>query len=117
MDNAQQIFEAAEAASRSGETASNFTILIQPGGGIHMIADSDWPLDRIQQHNGAEMAYRVGESNGKVVVEGHAGSRHCRLESESPNSVARQLLGGPCWITPAAPQNFAALPPAQVSYR
>ncbi|MGA2433753.1 MAG: hypothetical protein ABSG25_00560, partial [Bryobacteraceae bacterium] len=80
-----------------------------PGGGIHMIADSDWPLDRIQQHNGAEMAYRVGERNGKVIVEGRAGSRQCRLESEPPNQIARQLLGAPYAFAASLPQNVPTL--------
>ncbi len=93
LENARNIFEAAETASRAGQSASHITILIEPGGAIHMFADSDWPLDRLQEHNGAEMVYRVSEQNGKVMLEGCSGSCHCRIESESHAHIAHELLG------------------------
>ena len=68
------------------------TILISAGGGIRMIADSDWPLDSLQQHHGAEMAYRVSQSAIITRVEGRAGSRTCLFETEKPERAARALL-------------------------
>jgi hypothetical protein len=83
------ILEAAEAAGSS----SNMTILIGPQGAIHMIADSDWPLDSLSWHHGAKTAYRVSEQSGSVRVEGREGSRTCVMESAKPAQIARFLLG------------------------
>ena len=80
-EHAQQILEAAEAAAGRGEACSDVTILIGGDGGIHMISDSDWPLDSLALHHGARAAYRVGERNGAVVVEGRQDGRRCVLES------------------------------------
>ena len=93
FDDAQGIFEAAESAYRSGQSVSDTIVLIGPDGAIEMLAGSDWPLDRLAAERGAERAYRVGEAGGKVRVEARWGSRMCRLESESPSRVARDLLG------------------------
>lgn len=93
FDDARAIFEAAESAYRSGQCLSDTTVLIGPDGAIQMLAGSDWPLDRLAAERGAERAYRVGEAGGRVLLEARAGSRTCRLESESPSRVARQLLG------------------------
>lgn len=83
------ILEAAEAAGSS----SNITILINQEGAIHMIADSDWPLDSLTWHHGAKTAYRVSEQSGSVRVEGREGMRTCVMESAKPMQVARFLLG------------------------
>jgi hypothetical protein len=69
------------------------TILIRHDGGLHMIADSDWPLDSLSWHHGAKMAYRVSERSGSVRVEGREGLRTCVLESAKPVQIARLLLG------------------------
>ena len=92
LDNAEQILSAAESASASGQTPSDMTILITPGGGIRLVADSDWPLDSLQLHHGAAMAYRVSQSASIVRVEGRAGGRTCMFESAKPEQVARTLL-------------------------
>ena len=92
VDNAVQIFDAAENAVRAGHTPSEMTILISAEGGIRMIADSDWPLDSLQAHHGAGMAYRVSQGASQVRVEGRAGSRTCLFETAKPNWVARHLL-------------------------
>ncbi len=90
--HAQNILEAAESAgSNSGTT--QMTILLGPNG-IHMIADSDWPLDSLLQHHGAETAYRVSGHRGSMRVEGREGSRICVLESVSPSRTAKLLLAG-----------------------
>jgi hypothetical protein len=80
-------------AAESAGSPSNMTILIGPQGAIHMIADSDWPLDSLTWHHGARTAYRVSEQSGSVRVEGREGSRTCVMESMKPMQVARFLLG------------------------
>ena len=83
------ILEAAESAG----ACSNMTILLGTPGGIHMIADSDWPLDSLALHHGARTAYRVSERRGSVRVEGREGQRTCVIESAKPARIARFLLG------------------------
>jgi hypothetical protein len=102
VDNAVQLLEAAENAVQSGHVPSDMTILISPEGGIHMLAESDWPLDSLQLHHGARMAYRVSQSAANVRVEGRAGSRTCVFETAKPEQAARFLLQ-------RSPSSFAAL--------
>jgi hypothetical protein len=83
------ILEAAESAG----TSSHMTILINPEGAIHMIADSDWPLDSLTWHHGAKTAYRVSEHAGSIRVEGREGTHTCVMESAKPAQIARFLLG------------------------
>jgi hypothetical protein len=92
VDNAVQIFDAAENAVRSGHTPSEMTILIGAEGGIRMLVDSDWPLDSLQAQHGAGMAYRVSQNASAVRVEGRAGSRTCLFETPRPERAARHLL-------------------------
>ncbi|HLK19782.1 MAG TPA: hypothetical protein VKT81_12540 [Bryobacteraceae bacterium] len=92
VDNAVQILDAAENSLRAGNTPSEMTILISAEGGIRMVADSDWPLDSLQAHHGARMAYRVSQRASAVRVEGRAGSRTCLFETEKPERAARLLL-------------------------
>jgi len=83
------ILEAAESAG----TCSNMTILRGTEGGIHIIADSDWPLNSLTLHHGARTAYRVSGRGGSVRVEGREGMRTCLMESAQPAVIARILLG------------------------
>ena len=92
LDNAARILEAAESAVQSGHTPTDMTILITAEGTIRMLADSDWPLDSLQSHHGAKMAYRVSQSASVVRVEGRAGSRTCLFETLKPERAARLLL-------------------------
>lgn len=109
FDDANAIFEAAESAYRSGQCLSDTTVLIGPDGAIQMLAGSDWPLDRLAAERGAARAYRVGETAGRVLLEARSGSRTCRLESDSPRRIARELLG----LSPAPPRaETLQLPPA-----
>src|SRR5258706_8078935 len=87
-EHAARLLEAAESASAHGESCSNMTILIANDGGIRMFADSDWPLDSLALHHGAEAAYRVSEERGSVRVAGRQGSRRCLLESARPSYLA-----------------------------
>jgi hypothetical protein len=95
LDNATRIFEAAEAVAGAGTPPSDMTILIGTGGGISLVADSDWPLDSLEMNTGAAMVYRVRQQNGKVLVEGKAGAHACRLEAADSNLIARRLLANP----------------------
>ena len=108
-ENAVQILDAAENASRAGETPSDMTILITQEGGIRLVADSDWPLESLRTHHGARMAYRVSQHESIVRVEGRAGSRTCLFETEKPERAARLLLNRPANYLTVTP---AALPPA-----
>ena len=97
-----QILNAAECAVESGHTPSDITILMTPEG-IRMIADSDWPLESLQLHHGAEMVYRVSQSAIIVRVEGRAGSRTCLFETAKPEQAARAILHTTPsyhWMTP-----------------
>jgi len=88
-DQALNILEAAEKAG----SCSAMTILIRHDGALHMIADSDWPLDSLVWHHGAKTAYRVSQQSGSVRVEGREGMRTCVMESAKPRQIARFLLG------------------------
>ena len=97
VENAVNLLDAAESALRAGFAPSDMSILISPEGGIRMVADSDWPLESLQAHHGARMAYRVSQQDQKVRVEGKAGSRTCTFET-SASDQARRLLGS--WMPP-----------------
>jgi hypothetical protein len=92
LDNAVQILDAAESAIQSGHTPTDMTILITAEGAIRMVADCDWPLDSLQSHHGAKMAYRVSQNASLVRVEGREDSRTCLFETAKPERVARFLL-------------------------
>jgi hypothetical protein len=81
LEYAQQILSAAEAAASRGETCSETTILIGQDGGIHMMVDSDWPLDSLLLDRGARSAFRVSAPRGVLRVEAREGLRVCVLES------------------------------------
>jgi hypothetical protein len=108
IENAREIFEAAENSAAAGQASAEYTILLGAArGGIHMIANSDWSLGALQQEHGAQLAYRVSQLNGRVVVDGRDGQRTCHLEAESANRTAQFLLNAvPAWH--AAP-SYAAL--------
>jgi hypothetical protein len=94
MENATSIFETAETAMAAGHVPTDMTIVIGQEGGIRLIAESDWPLDNLQAHLGAEMVYRVRHQDNSLRLEGRAGSRTCLFETEKLNGVARKLLAG-----------------------
>ena len=87
LDDARNIFEAALAVGQP----SHLTVLVGPEG-IRMLADSDWPLDRLIAERGADSGYRVSGRNGRICLEGRSGMRSCRLEAETGRSAARALL-------------------------
>jgi hypothetical protein len=99
LDNAREIFEAAETSAAFGFTPSAYTILIgSPQGGIRMIADSDWSLSALQQEHGAQLAFRVSNLAGRIAVDGRDGQRSCHLEATPASKTAQFLLNStPVW--------------------
>jgi hypothetical protein len=98
LQNAARILDAAECASSGNGSKGlhypDMTILIGPEGGIQMVTESgELPLEVLQTHHGAQMAYRVTQQETKVRLEGRAGGRTCLFEAERPEVVARTLLG------------------------
>ncbi|MBL8175084.1 MAG: hypothetical protein JNK48_10465 [Bryobacterales bacterium] len=92
-DNAARIMEAAVAAAGTGYAVSqSMTVLIGREGGMHILPNNDWPLDRIAAERGARMAYRVSQTDDKVTVDGLHGLSKCLLEAEKPESAAKALL-------------------------
>lgn len=96
IENAAKLLDAAETALQAGQVPSDMTILVSSTGGIRMIADSDWPLDSLRTHHGADMAYRITEHRHSVRIEGRSGTNKCLLETPKPAQTARLLLGGYC---------------------
>lgn len=92
LETAQQILEAAENVMLSGEAPSEVAILLGAKSGIHIVMNSDWPLDSLQREHGAESAYRVSGSADRVQVDGRDGFRKCHLETIAPAQAARALL-------------------------
>ncbi len=92
IDNAARIFEAAQNVMNTGETPSDYTILMGAEGGIRLIADSDWPLDSLLREHGAGMAYRVTPGTDRVSVDGRDGKSRCHFESASSAQTARLML-------------------------
>ncbi len=92
-ENATKLLDAALSAVQSGSAASDsMTVLIGHGGGIHILPNNDWPLDRLAGDRGARMAYRVTQKNGRIAVSGLEGGNTCRLETEKPDSRLKELL-------------------------
>ena len=88
-EQAQRILDVA----LCGRDGADVTVIIQPDGRIHMLAESDWPLDSLAQRHGAQAVYRVSRDRGSVRVEGREGAKTCVLEVAAPGRIARQLLG------------------------
>jgi hypothetical protein len=99
LENAREIFEAAETSAAVGHTPSEYTILIGSAqGGIHMIANSDWSLGALQREHGAQLAYRVSNVDGRIIVDGREGQRSCHMEATSAAKSAQFLLNAvPAW--------------------
>jgi hypothetical protein len=90
LENALEIFDAAECSALAGHECSEWTILIGPTGGVQLLAECDWPLESLQAHRGAQMVYRVSQRAEAVRLDGRAGSRTCLFESAKPDGAARR---------------------------
>ena len=98
VDTAVEILETAESVLRAGQTPSEVSILVSAEGAIHIVADSDWPLDSLQREHGARSAYRVSPSTGLIAVDGREAGRTCHFEAAVPARTARFLLNAiPSW--------------------
>ncbi len=85
--------ETAIAAAGVGFAVSeSMTVLIGREGGMHLLPNNDWPLDRLAQERGAQMAYRVSQTEDRVSVSGLNGLTKVLLESEKPDGAAKDLL-------------------------
>jgi hypothetical protein len=102
VEHASRIFEAAESTAQAGHTVAEMAILVSSEGGIRMIADSDWPLESLRLHHGAQMAFLVSQRQDGVRVVGRTGSKTCLFESARPDQIARRLLN-PTPHFPVAP--------------
>ena len=88
----QRAEEILETASCGGHEDCKLSILVGRDGGIHMLSDSDWELERLREHHGAGQAYRVNRSSGHVQLEARAMGRQCWLRAETPAHVLRGAL-------------------------
>lgn len=93
LENAASIYAAAEAAAARGQGVTEMTILVRRDGSVHMVAESDWPLESLRLHHGADAAYRVAQHQQRVSVDCRTGFRACRITSGEPAGAARRLLG------------------------
>jgi hypothetical protein len=84
--NAERIFETAQ----SGD--DEVSILIGQDGAIRMFIGSDWPLESLKAHHGAQAAYQVRRDKGELRVEGRSGTASCLLRTVPAPLIARRLL-------------------------
>ena len=92
LRNAERIFETAASAEGAELESGTLAILIGQDGGIHMLMNTDWPLESLQSHHGASAAYRISRTGSQVRVEGKSRTSSCVLESEPAGAVARRML-------------------------
>lgn len=91
--NATELLDAAEGVLGAGGAVTGVDVLIGYDGQVHLFMNGvSGPLDTLQAHHGAKMAYRVSQQDHRVRVEGRAGSRTCLFEAAKPDGVARFLL-------------------------
>ncbi len=90
---AAELLETAASAVANGQQLSEMTVLVDPQGGIRLIADSDWPLQSLAAEHGAKSAYRVARNSTGIRVVAMEAGRSCTLESADPARAARLLLG------------------------
>ena len=112
-EQAENILVTAETAAWRGEQCADLTILIGQDGGIHMLSDSDWPLDSLTSHHGAKAAYRVMQRNGEVRVEGREGTRTCLLVGQA---AVRGLIKPQARPEPSAPLSSGSRFPRPMCY-
>lgn len=89
LEKAIELLEAAECSLAAGSRFTDWTILVAPTGAVRMLAGSDWPLASLQADRGAGMAFRISRRQGRIRLEGRAGSRTCLFETTRPDGAAR----------------------------
>lgn len=90
LDNAQQLFDVARADDRAEDL--DFALLIRADGGVHMIMESQTPLDTGTAYAEAHTAYRVTRSRSGVRVEGKSAAQKCLLEDRGRLPAHRMFL-------------------------
>lgn len=95
LQQAEHLFEAAQAAADEPFSLAELAIVIGPGGSIRMMDGSGWRLGSLQAETGAQTVYRIQRRDGRVRIEGVRGGRTCWLDGETPAATARRLLSGP----------------------
>jgi hypothetical protein len=78
LEHAEQIMETAQQGT--GEDC-RLSILVGREGGIRMVSGSDWELEPLRVHHGAQAAYRVTRRAGCVQLEGRSDDGICLLRS------------------------------------
>ena len=73
-------------------TGEEWTLLVGTESGVRLISASDWSLESLRVHHGAERAYRIHRRFGRTEVEASNGQMRCLLQSEPPAQTARKLL-------------------------
>jgi hypothetical protein len=92
LDNAARILEVAQAASQASDDAQEISILIRPGGGLHVVTRAGWRLEALLAECGASTGYRVTRAGGTVRVEGKSQSDVCWLEKRPGRRAFAELL-------------------------
>lgn len=92
LTNAEKILETAELGASVA-----ITILMRDGRPVTITSANDWSLDSLLRERGADEAYRVRRSAGKLVVEGRSRTHSCEL--------SRSLVGSGHFLTGATPRS------------
>ncbi len=87
-----------EVARTAGGEDCDWNIVVEPGGGIHMMPGGDWPVEGLRAARGAEAAYRVRRSSGAVRVEAARPGEVCFLAAGGPRELARSLADFPRYL-------------------
>ena len=90
LENAQKILETAEFSSSSAVTS-----LMRGGRPLGMTTSNDWSLSALLAERGADEAYRVTRTGGRLVVEGRSATQRCLLANTPASAAAHTLLTPP----------------------
>lgn len=95
LRNAEEMFDVARTA---GGEDCDWNIVVDPGGGIHMMRGGDWPVESLRAERGAEAAYRIRRSSGRVRVEAARAGEMCVLAAAGARELARSLTDFPRYL-------------------
>lgn len=90
--NAQKLLHAAVDAAIAGGHTESMTVVVGVEGGIHLLANNDWSLDRLAAERGATMVYRVTNAHGSIDVVGQNGADRCHLTTQAPAKLFESIL-------------------------
>lgn len=92
LKNAGEIFEVARTV---GGEDCDWSIVVERGGGIQITTGGDCRADRLREAWGAEAAYRVRRSGGRVEVKAAREGESCVLASCGAKALAAALADFP----------------------